>query len=94
MVTLSVTPTRIAAVLVAASDTVLAVDGWDADLNPVMRHLEAAADTGSDVQTPLEAYDALSTHLRCPAGTWERMVGRTQADVHDALREAARAVSS
>ena len=99
MVTLSVTRSRVAAVLNRAADVVEA-DGWDPLRLPMMGAIDQAADFvpgkgGHDAEdTTLQAFDALSTYLRCPAETWERIPGTTQADVVDALREAATAVIS
>lgn len=95
MVTLSVTPSRIAYVLAQAANE---LDGWHPLLNPLMRAIDTAAGYvpgkgGADAETTtLLAYDALSRHLRCPAGTWERLPNITAADVRDALLDAAREV--
>jgi hypothetical protein len=99
MVTLTVTRSRVAAVLGRAAD-VVGADGWDPLRMPVMHHIDQAAGFvpgkgGADAEdTTLQAFDALSTYLRCPAETWERIPGVTQADVVEALREAAKAVTS
>lgn len=98
MVTLSVTRSRIAAVLVGAA-SVVAVDGWHPEYQPVMRAIDQAAGfvpgKGSrDAEdTTLAAFDALSTYLMCPVGAWERTEGRTATEVEEALREAAQAVT-
>ncbi|MGW3196244.1 DUF6197 family protein [Streptomyces sp. NPDC001118] len=98
MVTLSVTRSRIAAVLAGAA-SIVAADGWHPEYQPVMRAIDQAAGfvpgKGSpDAEdTTLAAFDALSSYLSCPVGTWERMPGLTAADVEEALREAAQAVT-
>ena len=98
MVTLSVTRSRIAAVLNRAAD-VVETEGWHPLRNPVMQAIDQAADFvpgkgGRDAEdTTLQAFDALSAYLMCPVGTWERIPGTTQADVVEALREAAKAVT-
>lgn len=95
MVTLSVTPSRIAGVLIQAA---CELDDWHPLQNPLVRAIDAAAGYvpgkgGQDAETTtLEAYDALSNHLMCPAGTWERIPGTTADDVREALLEAAREV--
>jgi hypothetical protein len=98
MVTLSLTRTRIAAVLVRAAVEVDA--GWDPDTNPLMRAIDTAAGYipgkgAPDAEaTTLAAFDALSRHLQCPVRTWEMEPGRTRHDVQEALRAAAKAVTS
>lgn len=97
MVTLSVTRSRVAGVLTVAA-TIVTIDGWHPLQAPLMRAIDAAAGYvpgkgGQDAETTtLEAYDALSNHLMCPAGTWERIPGTTADDVREALLEAAREV--
>lgn len=99
MVTLSLTRSRIAAVLNRAAD-VVAAGVWHPLQNPVVRAIDEAVGFvpgkgGRDAEdTTLQAFDALSAYLMCPVGTWERIPGTTQADVVQALREAAKAVTS
>ncbi|MFR9796574.1 hypothetical protein ACL02U_11820 [Streptomyces sp. MS06] len=80
-----------AAILAAAAGTVVAVDGWDPHDHRIIRHLETAA--GDDPDAAHTAYQALSDHLMCPAGTWE-LLDRSQHDVADALMGAAREVTA
>lgn len=94
MVTLSVTRSRVAGVLAVAA-AIVTVDGWHPLQAPLMRAIDAAAGYvpgkgGRDAEeTTLAAYDALSAHLQCPAGAWERIPGITAADVAEAMRETA-----
>lgn len=104
MVTLSVTPYRVARVL-NWSASLLEIDGWDPARHPLMTAIDEAAGwekPGIDEtaeETTLQAWEALSAHL-CPdwdlhvnwLGQWEHESGRTQADVVAALRAAAEAV--
>lgn len=95
MVTLSVTRSRIAAVLTAAADA-LHAEGWDPYLNPLMAAIDTAAgfvpgnSTRDAEDTSLAAWDALAVHLgdQWP-GDWERTAGRRQDEVVAALRGAA-----
>ncbi|MFE2600159.1 hypothetical protein ACFXCZ_27330 [Streptomyces sp. NPDC059396] len=95
MLTLSVTPTRVAAVLHRAAD-MLAAEGWDPHLNPVITAIDRAAgftrpgtDTAAE-ETTIQAWDALVTHLgEQLVVPWEDQPGRTQSDVLAALRGAA-----
>lgn len=97
MVTLSVTRSRIAAVLLRAADD---LNEWHPLDDPLMRAIDRAANyvpgKGSvDAEdTTLAAYAALSTHLQCPAETWERIPGTTRHDVQRAMREAAAEVTA
>ena len=99
MVTLSLTRSRIAAVLNDAA-SLLEAEGWDPVRNSVVHAIDEVAGFVPGAGSPdveevtLQAFDALSTYLRCPAETWERIPRTTQADVVDALREAATAVTS
>ena len=99
MVTLSLTRSRIAAVLNDAA-SLLEAEGWDPVRNSVVHAIDEVVDFvpgagARDVgEMVLQAFDALSTYLHCPAETWERIPRTTQADVVDALREAATAVTS
>ncbi len=94
MVTLSVTRSRVAAVLNAAS-AAFKSEPWDPYLNPLMTALDDAANcvpgkTGSDAETAtLAAWDVLEAHLGQWPGDWERTAGRTQLEVEAALRGAA-----
>lgn len=93
MVTLSVTRTRVAGILVAAAD-LLAEEGWHPEANPVWHAIDRAAGYvpgggPSDGESlSLAAWDALSTHLgnEWPLA-WE--LERTQAEVLAALRDSA-----
>lgn len=95
MVTLSVTRSRIAYVLIQAANELA---DWHPLQNPLVRAIDAAAGYvpgkgAADAETTtLLAFDALSRHLRCPAGTWERLPNITAADVRDAFLDAAREV--
>lgn len=95
MVTLSVTRSRVAAVLTAAADQFEASD-WDPHLNPLMTAIDTAAGYVPGKGTPdaeatcLAAWDALCLHLGGQwAGDWERKPGRKQDEVIAALRGAA-----
>lgn len=95
MVTLSVTRSRIAAVLTKAADG-FRTEPWDPYLNPLLNAIDAAAGftpgNGSpDAEdTSIAAWDALAVHLgdQWP-GDWERAAGRRQDEVEAALRGAA-----
>lgn len=100
MVTLSVTRSRVAAVLNGTAD-LLQVEGWDPERNSVIFAIDRAAGyvpgKGSPdaEQTTLDAWDALVTHLgEQLVVPWERQAGRTQLQVLHALRQAAQAVTS
>ncbi|WP_405558880.1 hypothetical protein OHV08_33750 [Streptomyces canus] len=95
MVTLSVTRSRIAAVLNGTAD-LLEAEGWDPERNSVIFAIDRAAGYvpgkgGSDAeQTTLDAWDALVTHLDGQLVVlWERTPGRTQLQVVTALRRSA-----
>jgi len=104
MVTLSVTRSRVAAVLNRAA-VLLETEGWEPLQNPLILAIDTAAGwsrpDGDRVAEELawEAYHALSQHLFRvrildgePVADWEQAPGRTQADVVAALRAAAGAV--
>lgn len=99
MVTLSVTRSRVAAVLEGAA-SLLGAEGWDAHLNPIIGAIDRAAGfvpgkgTKDAEATSLAAWDALAQYLvdQYPQ-EWERLPGRTQAEVLDALRAASEEVS-
>lgn len=100
MVTLSLTRSRVAAVLSAAADG-FKQEPWDPYLNPLMNALDVAADcvpgkTGSfSEEATLAAWDVLEAHLGVWPGDWERVVGRREDEVVAALRgAAAKAVTS
>lgn len=95
MLTLSVAPSRIAAVLNEAAD-LLAAEGWDPRLNPVILAIDRAAGyttPGLDLaaeETTLRAWDRLVVHLgEQLVVPWEDEPGRTQEQVLAALRAAA-----
>ncbi|QXE36189.1 hypothetical protein KQY30_20030 [Streptomyces sp. GMY02] len=95
MLTLSVTPSRVAAVLHQAAIT-LAADGWDPYLRPMIAAVDRAAgftkpgiDPAAE-ETTLQAWDTLGAHLGEQAVEgWERAPGRTTAEVCTALHAAA-----
>lgn len=100
MVTLSVTRSRVTAVLNAAAD-VLETDGWD----PLHRPVMAAIDQASGFVTPgvdqaaeetsLQAWAAVVTHLDVASLLlWEQAPGRTQLQVLAALRGAVKEIAS
>ncbi|MFF1417454.1 hypothetical protein [Streptomyces sp. NPDC058280] len=99
MLTLSVTRSRVAAVLDQAAD-LLDAEGWDPHLNPVIAAIDRAAgytkpgiDPAAEEAT-LRAWDAVVVHLgEQLIVPWEDEPGRTQADVLAALRGAARGVA-
>lgn len=104
MVTLSVTPSRIASVLRGTAD-LLEAEGWDPYLNSVIFAIDRAAGYvpgkgSSDAErATLDAWDALVTHLGEHLGEhlvvlWERHPERTQAEVLATLRGAAQAVAT
>lgn len=99
MVTLSVTRSRIAAVLTGAAQH-LEAEGWDPYRHPLMVAIDTAAGYvpgrgGRDAEdASLAAWDALAVHLGNEwPGDWERCPERTQDDVLAALRAAAKAVT-
>ncbi|RSN13789.1 hypothetical protein DMH25_08355 [Streptomyces sp. WAC 01325] len=99
MVTLSVTRSRVAAVLERAAD-LLGAEHWDPLRNPIIGAIDRASGFvpgkgAKDAEaTSLAAWDALAQYLanKFPQ-EWERREGRTQTDVVDALRAAAEEVS-
>jgi hypothetical protein len=100
MVTLSVTPSRIASVLRGTAD-LLEAEGWDPHLNSVIFAIDRAAGYvpgkgSSDAeQTTLAAWDALVAHLgEQLVVLWERHPERTQAEVLATLRGAAQVVAA
>jgi hypothetical protein len=95
MVTLSVTRSRVAAVLNGTA-SLLKVEGWDPLQNPVMTAIDRAAGyvpgkgSRDAEQTTLDAWTVLSNHLDVSSvGQWEREPGRTQLQVLAALEGAA-----
>ncbi|MFD9192933.1 hypothetical protein ACFWCA_32565 [Streptomyces phaeochromogenes] len=99
MVTLSVTRSRVAAVLSRAAD-LLGAEGWDPHLNPVIGAIDRAAGFvpgkgARDAEaTSLAAWDALCVYLSNDfPQQWEQQPGRTQAEVLDAVRAASEEVS-
>jgi hypothetical protein len=98
MVTLSVTRSRIAAVLEATAD-LLEAEGWDPHQNPVIFAIDRAAGyvpgKGSPdaEQATLDAWDALVAHLgEQLVVRWETKSGHTQRQILHALRTAAEQV--
>lgn len=96
MVTLSVTRSRIAAVLNGTAD-LLQVEGWDPERNSVMVAIDRAAGyvpgcgTPDAEQTTLDAWQQLADYLDVASVlSWERMTCRTQRQVLAALAGAAR----
>lgn len=95
MVTLSVTRSRVAAVLNQTAN-LLEVEGWDPDRNSVIFAIDRAAGytpgkgTPDAEQTTLDAWDALVIHLgEQLVVPWEKAPGRTQRQILHALRTAA-----
>jgi len=95
MVTLSVTRSRVAAVLRSTAD-LLEAEGWDPHTNPVMSAIDRAAGyvpgKGSvdAEQTTLDAWQQLADYLDVTSVlSWERMTCRTQRQVLAALAGAA-----
>lgn len=94
MVTLTLTRTRVAAVLTAAADAFRS-QPWEPHRNPLMTAIDDAAGfvpgKGSveSEAASLAAWDALAAHLGVWPGDWERKAGRTQDEVEAALRGAA-----
>lgn len=99
MLTLSVTRSRVAAVLDQAAD-LLDAEGWNPHLNPTISAIDRAAgyttpgiDPAAEEAT-LRAWDALVVHLgERLVVPWENEPERTQADVLAALRCAAQEVA-
>jgi hypothetical protein len=95
MVTLSVTRSRIAAVLTDA-EALLKTEGWDPLHHPVITAIDHAAgftpgSSSPDAEeTTLAAWQQLADHLDVASvSQWEREPGRTQLQVLAALRDAA-----
>lgn len=95
MVTLSVTRSRVAAVLNTAAGR-FEEDAWDPYLNPLMSAIDHAAGYVPGKGAPdaesasLAAWDALCVHLGDQwAGDWERTAGRKQDEIIAALLGAA-----
>jgi hypothetical protein len=94
MVTLTLTRSRVAAVLTAAADAFQS-QPWEPYRNPLMTAIDEAAGfvTGKgsveSEAASLAAWDALAAHLGMWPGDWERKAGRTQDEVETALRGAA-----
>lgn len=95
MVTLSVTRSRVAAVL-ARAGSLLQAEGWDPLHNPVILAIDRAAGfvpgkSSSDAEeTTLAAWQQLADHLDAASvSDWERQAGRTQLQVIAALAGAA-----
>lgn len=95
MVTLSVTRSRVAAVLNRTAD-LLEAEGWDPERNSVIFAIDRAADyvpgkgAPDSEQTTLDAWDALVAHLdEQLVVPWERAAGRRQDEIIAALRGAA-----
>ncbi|MER5875534.1 hypothetical protein ABT119_06335 [Streptomyces sp. NPDC001910] len=100
MVTLSVTRSRVAAILQGAAD-LLEVEGWDPHINPLVIAIDRAAgfipgrSSVDAEQATLEAWEAIAAHLGCESVTeWETAAGRTQVQVLHAVRSAAQAVTA
>lgn len=97
MVTLSLTRSRIVAVLRGAAEDVRA-RGWSRDNRSLIFAIDAAAGYIGLPDTPEEglsvaAWDALAEHLGMDAPEWEAAQGRTQDDVLAALRATAEQVA-
>lgn len=100
MVTLTLTRSRVAAVLTAAADGFRS-QPWEPHRNPLMTAIDQAAgfvpgkgSTETEAAS-LAAWDALADHLGVWPGDWERAAGRSQDEVEAALRGAAgKAVTS
>ena len=93
MVTLSVTRSRVAAVLTVAADD-LATNGWHPEHRPILDAIDRAAGyttTGCAAEDiTLSAWDALVTYLNEQlVRDFETVPGRTQEQVVTALRGAA-----
>ncbi len=100
MVTLSVTRSRVAAVLNGA-EALLQTEGWDPLHNPVILAIDRAAGfvpgkSSMDAEeTTLAAWQMLADHIGAASVSgWEREAGRTQLQVLAAVRQAAKAVAS
>lgn len=97
MLTISVTRSRVAAVLGAAAEDLAC--GWDPWLATVQEAIDRAADYvpgrgGTDAEAAtLQAWDALERRLSAPAfREWELTPGRTRGEVVAAVRAAAELV--
>jgi hypothetical protein len=94
MVTLSVTRSRVAAVLTDTA-ALLEAEGWHPHRNSIIFAIDRAASyvpgkgAPDAEQMTLDAWDALATHLGGLVVVWERTPGRTQRQVLHALRAAA-----
>lgn len=95
MVTLSVTPSRVAGVLHRAVG-ILRTEGWDPLHKPIVQAIDRAAGYipgkgGSDAErTTLDAWQALVDHLAVASvSDWERTPGRTELQVLTAVGAAA-----
>jgi hypothetical protein len=100
MVTLSVTRSRVAAVLRGAAD-LLEAEGWDPRINPIVTAIDRAAgfipgrSSADAEQATLEAWDAIAEHLGGQVVLeWERDPNRSQGQVLHAIRSAAKAMTS
>lgn len=99
MVALSLTRSRVAALLDRTATDVIA-HGWDPLRSPLAdaidRTLGYWPGKGSiaDEELTVAAWDALADHLRTEPHDWERADGRTQDEVLAALYAAAEAVTS
>ncbi len=95
MVTLSVTSSRVAAVLTSA-EQLLKAEGWDPLRNPVIAAIDRAAgftpgkSSPDAEETTLAAWQQLADHLDAASvSVWERTPGRTEMQVLAALAGAA-----
>lgn len=99
MVTLSVTRSRVAALLRSTASLLLA-EGWDPHLSPLADAIDRAAGYwpgrgASDAEAAsVQAWDGLAAHVGGDLLDWERADVRTQDDVLAALHGAAEAVTS
>lgn len=98
MVTLSVTPSRVARVLSRTAGLIV-VGGWDPHRRSLMALIDQAAEFTPGHSSPdaesasLAAWDAVCVAIgdQYPE-VWEQQPGRTSGDVTSALRAAAKAV--